>query len=205
MSGPVGILGTPDRWLFGEWFGHPFDLGVMLTLLMTHNLFRLWQQQKLRSVVSSRASTLCQDAGLMEKWVLSLCHGVQWATGCGVIPEQALWSLSCSTPWLRQACVFLWSLNYLEGSPVSGALWEWHAFLLTCSYGSHSRATAIRYFWAISPLNAVCSKGIFLFWILICWWIIEISITFVSRFSRMETSKILNMQSFPVAFREGFA
>ena len=102
------------------------------------------------------------------------------------------------------ACVFL-VFRRLWGQP-----WVWF-FMGTMHISVNPQLLdttaepAIGHFSAVSPLNAICSKGVFLSWLLICWWIIEISITFGSQFSRVETSKILKMKSSPVAFRQRFA
>jgi hypothetical protein len=55
---------------------------------------------------------------------------------------------------------------------------------------------SIRLFWSASLLNAICSKGISLFWLIICWWIIETSITFGSQDSRVEIAQTFNMKAF---------
>lgn len=59
-----------------------------------------------------------------------------------------------------------------------------------------SRNKALGSFWSASLLNTICSKGIFLFWLIICWWIIEISITFGSQDSRVDIAQTFNMKAF---------
>lgn len=90
--------------------------------------------------------------------------------------------------------VLMWPSLHSVLAPVSVILWGHCTF--PASPTSWKPQQSIRLFWSASLLNAICSKGISLFWLIICWWIIEISITFSSQDSMVEIFQTFNMKAF---------